>query len=240
MDDQFLLLFLRNKKHNVERAFKTLRNYYFFKKKYSRVFTDFLPSEHEKVISMNCYSPMPFTDSHGRTIVVCQPGRYKWEESSVDAFMAFAVDLGILLNKTEAFSICGAVLIFDLKDFSMETLLKFVSLKFLIFAFRCLQDCLPYSMKGIHVVNEPSFFQTCYGAIKLALPEKIRKRVFFHGSNLQGLHKYVTPEVLPEELGGNLGPVDNTEFLKFALNQESLFKDMIKCGFKKTTSPKSE
>ncbi|XP_035205126.1 retinaldehyde-binding protein 1-like [Stegodyphus dumicola] len=139
MDDKFLLLFLRNKKHNVHRAFKTLRNYYSFKEKYSRVFTDFLPSEHRKVIEMNCYSPMPFLDAHGRGIVICQLGRYQWEENSVEPLMAFAVNMGMLFYKCEAFSICGAVLVYDFKDFTLENLFKSIGVTYLIFAFRCLQ-----------------------------------------------------------------------------------------------------
>ncbi|XP_035228996.1 uncharacterized protein LOC118201080 [Stegodyphus dumicola] len=192
MEDQFLLLFLRNKKHNVERAFKTLRNYYFFKEKHSGVFTNFLPSDHKKVIEMNCYSPMPFIDSYGRGIVLCQLGRFKWQESSVDALMAFAVDLGMVFRDCEAFSVCGAVLIYDFKDFSQENLLKFIGVKYLILAFSCLKDCLPYSVKEIHVVNQPSFYQHFHNVIKYALPEKIRGRLKREEVPTEALRKVTT------------------------------------------------
>ncbi|KFM80786.1 Alpha-tocopherol transfer protein-like protein, partial [Stegodyphus mimosarum] len=181
MDDKFLLMFLRHKKHDVKKTFKTLRNYYHFKEKYSRIFTDFLPSEGKEVMDMNCYSLLPYRDSQGRTIVVCLPGRFEWQEASVNDLMAMALIVGFLGHKIDAVSVCGWVMIFDVKNFSLADLLRFVTIRFLLFAFNSLQDCLPFRIKEIHLVNEPGLYRTTYNAVKHALPKKIRERVFLHG-----------------------------------------------------------
>ncbi|KFM82388.1 Alpha-tocopherol transfer protein-like protein, partial [Stegodyphus mimosarum] len=74
MDDKFLLMFLRCKKHDVQRAFKALRSYYLFKEKYSRVYTDFLPSELKHVMAANCYSSTHFRDVDGRLLAIFRVG----------------------------------------------------------------------------------------------------------------------------------------------------------------------
>ncbi|XP_035216671.1 alpha-tocopherol transfer protein-like isoform X2 [Stegodyphus dumicola] len=176
MDDQFLLSFLRHQKHKVPKAFNTLRNYYHFKEKYSRIFTDFLPSEHKEVMNMNCYSVLPYRDSQGRTITVCTPARLNGKKTSIDDFIAVALTVGLLGCKLDAVSICGWVIIFDAKDFSVADLFKFACVKLLLFVLNSVQDCLPYRLKAIHVVNEPEIFHAIYNTVKHALPKKIRER----------------------------------------------------------------
>ncbi|XP_035216672.1 clavesin-1-like isoform X3 [Stegodyphus dumicola] len=166
--------------------------------------------------------------------------RLNGKKTSIDDFIAVALTVGLLGCKLDAVSICGWVIIFDAKDFSVADLFKFACVKLLLFVLNSVQDCLPYRLKAIHVVNEPEIFHAIYNTVKHALPKKIRERVFMHGSNLEELHKYVSPEFLPEELGGSLGPIDNTEYFKYALTQEAVLEEMRNCGFKKGDTIKSE
>ncbi|KFM58761.1 Alpha-tocopherol transfer protein-like protein, partial [Stegodyphus mimosarum] len=236
MDDKFLLMFLRCKKHDVKQAFKTLRNYYLFKKKYSGIYLDFLPSEVKRILEMNCYTTLPLRDRDGRNVAICRLGRFNWNEASVEELVAAALSTGTLAHRLEAASVCGGVIIFDFEDVSLQHVLKFVTAKFVVFILNCLKDCFPHRVKAIHIVNEPRFFQGFFNIIRFAVPDKLKGRIFFHGNNMEELHKHIPPEILPEELGGKVGPLDNTEYIKFALSQESLVEEMIKCGFKKSTS----
>ncbi|KFM60960.1 hypothetical protein X975_24037, partial [Stegodyphus mimosarum] len=90
--------------------------------------------------------------------------------------MAVTMTVGLLGCKFDAVSICGWVIIFDAKDFSMTDVFKFACVKLLLFVFNSVQNCLPYRIKEIHAVNEPRSFRTIYNALKHILAKKIRGR----------------------------------------------------------------
>ncbi|GFU39595.1 CRAL_TRIO_N domain-containing protein, partial [Nephila pilipes] len=73
MDDAFLIRFLRTKKYDVERAFTSLRNYYVFKARYSKLLTDFKPSELQHVIEMNCVVHLPYRHPSGTAVTYMRP-----------------------------------------------------------------------------------------------------------------------------------------------------------------------
>lgn len=55
----------------------------------------------------------------------------------------------------------------------------------------------------------------------------MKKRLYFHGSNMSSLHEHVTPSSLPPELGGTYGDIDPVEWYKV------LMGDIVKKGTKK-------
>ncbi|KFM57733.1 Alpha-tocopherol transfer protein-like protein, partial [Stegodyphus mimosarum] len=142
--------------------------------------------------------------------------------------------LGIFVNRIEASSVCA--IIFDFTGFSLEQIFKFASPKFVTFMFNSIQDCLPYRIRSMHVVNEPTLFSIFYNIVKFAIPSKLKDRIFMHGKNLEELQKHFPPEILPEELGGTTGPMDSSEFYNYALNHESLIEEMIKCRLQRKPS----
>ncbi|XP_035208126.1 alpha-tocopherol transfer protein-like [Stegodyphus dumicola] len=236
LDDKFLLMFLRCKKHDVQRAFKSLKRYYCFKEKYSGVFTDLLPTELRNIMKTNCYVDMPRRDHHGRNVVIWRLSQCLRTKIPIEKLFAACLTVGILANRIEATSVCGIVLIFDFKDFSLQEIFKFASPKFVMFFFNCIQECLPFRIREVHIVNEPELFNVFYNIIKFAMPKKLMERVFMHGKNLKDLQKYLPPEILPEELEGTAGPLDSTEFYNNALSQECFFKEMVKCGFRRKSA----
>ncbi|OQR72799.1 alpha-tocopherol transfer protein-like [Tropilaelaps mercedesae] len=65
---------------------------------------------------------------------------------------------------------------------------------------------LPIIIRGIHLVNEPVWYQVL---MKMVAPfltdgESVTQ---IHGSNLQSLHRMIDPSVLPREVGGLRGPI---------------------------------
>ncbi|KAK1904457.1 Alpha-tocopherol transfer protein [Dissostichus eleginoides] len=68
------------------------------------------------------------------------------------------------------------------------------------------QDSFPLKVRGIHLVNEPMFFQPVFAMIRPFLPDKIRKRIHMHGADFkETLSDFFSPSVLPPEYGGE-GP----------------------------------
>lgn len=61
-------------------------------------------------------------------------------------------------------------------------------------------------LKEVHVINISPIVDTIVNFVKPFLKEKIRERIHIH-SNLEDLYKFVPKEMLPEEYGGNAGPI---------------------------------
>ncbi|XP_035230597.1 clavesin-1-like [Stegodyphus dumicola] len=177
MDDKFLLMFLRCKKHDVHKAFKALRRYYLFKEKYSRVYTDFLPSELKHVMDVNCYANMHFRDGDGRLVAIFRVGHCRRNGVSAEDIFAAVMTAGLLSCRLKASSVCGCVLIYDLKDLSLEDIYRLASPKFITFVLYGVQDCLPFRLRSIHIVNETALFGTFYNMIKFAVPKKLKERI---------------------------------------------------------------
>jgi hypothetical protein len=73
-----------------------------------------------------------------------------------------------------------------------------------------------------------------YSVIKPFLKEKIRKRINFHAHDIQSLHKFIGPDLLPQFLGGT---VDNDEFpdtelLKRLLKKDEYYNELKTFGYK--------
>ena len=49
-------------------------------------------------------------------------------------------------------------------------------------------------------------------------------QIQFHGSDLSLLHESLSPTILPEEFGGDLGPINNDRMVKAMMDCEEMFK----------------
>ena len=60
------------------------------------------------------------------------------------------------------------------------------------------------------------------------LTEDAKKNIIFH-SSLQFLHDYVPKEILPQELGGDMGPYDNSYSTQAVFAMKDHFEIMEQC-----------
>ncbi|XP_035212997.1 alpha-tocopherol transfer protein-like [Stegodyphus dumicola] len=232
MDDTFFLMFLRCKKYDVQKAFNSFLNFYRFKKKYSGIFTDFLPSDLRKVMSMNSFKDSELRTKDGGIVGILLLGNHKWEQASIEDIVATILHIGLITYRREATQISGGRIIIDFRNVTWHQFLTCASPTMLGLVFSSVENCWPYRLKAIHLVNEPKAFSLFFSMLKFAMPKKVQERFHMHGNDLDGLHKYIPTEMLPEELDGTAGPMDNTEYYKYILSHEDLLKEMNKCGFK--------
>ncbi|KAJ8973508.1 hypothetical protein NQ317_006498 [Molorchus minor] len=66
-------------------------------------------------------------------------------------------------------------------------------------------ECAPTRLKGIHIINQPYIFKMLYQIFKPFLGERIKKCLFFHGSDRKALTEKISAESLPEHIGGTAG-----------------------------------
>lgn len=58
------------------------------------------------------------------------------------------------------------------------------------------------------MVKEPFLFNMVWQMFKPFVKEKLKKRMFFHGSKMASLHKHMAPSHLPKNYGGQLPEID--------------------------------
>lgn len=65
-------------------------------------------------------------------------------------------------------------------------------------------------MSQVHVVKQPFLFDIVWKMFKPFVREKLRGRMFFHGSKMNSLHQYLAPSHLPANYGGQLPEINYT------------------------------
>jgi len=201
-NDDWIVRFLRPCKFYPESARKLIRNYYQFKEKHHDVYEDLIPSNEANIFKHNILVVVPNRDQLGRRILLLELGkRWKHKEVSLDeVFKGCVIFLEAATLEPET-QVHGAEVIFDMDGLSLQQTWQFTP----GFAKRIvdwLQDSVPMRIKGIHIVNQPKIFQIVFALFKPFLREKLRNRIYFHGSDLASLHKHIAPSALPPTYGG--------------------------------------
>jgi CRAL/TRIO domain len=65
-----------------------------------------------------------------------------------------------------------------------------------------IQRCAAYRLAGIHVVHQPAFMSFLWTIVRPFLGEKMRRRIFFHGADIDSLADVMDASLLPPEMGG--------------------------------------
>ncbi|KAJ8962416.1 hypothetical protein NQ317_011445 [Molorchus minor] len=71
-----------------------------------------------------------------------------------------------------------------------------------------IQDAMPLRLKEVHMVKQPFIFNMVWAIFKPFIREKLKSRIFFHGSKMSTLHKHMDPSHLPADYGGVLPKID--------------------------------
>lgn len=72
----------------------------------------------------------------------------------------------------------------------------------------------------MHYINDPySLTHYIYRIIRPVLSKKMRERFHFHGRNVEDLFGFVSPEILPDEIGG-CGGSFNADWYRDALYED--------------------
>lgn len=59
------------------------------------------------------------------------------------------------------------------------------------------QSHMPIRVSALHIINQGWIFDTVFQFFKPFLNDRMREKIFIHGSDLKSLHKYVEPSRLP-------------------------------------------
>lgn len=60
----------------------------------------------------------------------------------------------------------------------------------------------PMTTHAIHILHQSWIFDTMFAVFKPLIDSKMNAKIFFHGSDMDSLHRHVPPQYLPKKYGG--------------------------------------
>lgn len=120
----------------------------------------------------------------------------------------------------------GLIAIFDAKNFSFRHFMSLVAhVPTVIHFLQYVQEADCIDIVQIHFVNCSWVVSKTHSFIKPFLTRELSEKMFFHSSNFDTLHEFVSKELLPVDFGGNDGTLD--EYMKATLKNLRKHRDFI-------------
>ncbi|KAM9845341.1 alpha-tocopherol transfer protein [Aulostomus maculatus] len=202
---EFLIKFLRARDFDVDLALRLLLNYQHWRKDSPEIIDCLAPSSLLDLLQTSYHAVLPQRDHTGSRVLIYRIGQWNpkvWSASEV--FRVSLMTSEIISRETET-QRRGLKVIFDLEGWSFKHALQ-ITRPLARKISSVLVDSFPLKVRGIHLVNEPLFFQPVFALIRPFLPDKIKRRIHMHGVDFQNtLTDFFSLPILPPEYGGE-GP----------------------------------
>lgn len=208
-DSQWLVTMLRGCKFSVERAKTKMDMFYTLRTVLPEFFTrrDPMLPELQRILKLGLQLPLPQPDDHGRRVILMRIGVHNPDEvKTVDIFKVNMMIMDILLEEDDRSVVCGIVLIIDHLNTTIKHMVQY-SPSFAKKTITLLQEGYLYRPQGIHHFHMNSTVAAVFNMFKSFMKEKMRKRLHVH-ANVDSLYEYVPKRILPQEYGGEAGPID--------------------------------
>ncbi|ODN01779.1 Retinaldehyde-binding protein 1 [Orchesella cincta] len=231
--DDFLMRCLRVRKFDVARAAKLVSNYFKVLNEISDMHSHLMPSSQKDVYDLLGIAVLKHRDSEGRTILLARQEPLPAGEFSFDKSLAASM---LVIDEINRRSVdtqrLGIVFVIDWKGFTLAHLRQ-TSPSRLRTCVKIFQDAFPARFKAFHFIRNPLLVSYFYAIVKPFLGDKIRNRVHFHGHDMNNFFKYVSPDILPQFLNGNLNDDDymDAEFTSRLVTQDSYYSEVLSCGY---------
>uniref|UniRef100_A0A182NES0 CRAL-TRIO domain-containing protein n=1 Tax=Anopheles dirus TaxID=7168 RepID=A0A182NES0_9DIPT len=230
IDDDYLIKFLRARFWHVHHAYNLMVRYYAFRDANPEFYESVNPMSLRSLGDDDIISISPYRDQEGRRVICFKFG--KWRPSKipiVDLFRAtmLLLEVGSLEPQSQ---VLGGIGIMDLEGLTLNhawNLTPAVAQKMLAL----LATSMPLRTSQIHIVNQGWVFDTAFQIFKPLLTEKMRQRLFFHGTDRASLHKYIDPEALPERYGGTKPEFPYTYWLEHLSRDERVVDELQQLGY---------
>lgn len=173
---------------------------------------------------------MPENDFRGHPIFLFKLGSWDVVETSYIEMHRAAMLCLEHLARDPTTQTLGMVMLFDYADLTTEKILS-INVGLIRRGFEYLQDCMPMRLKAMHAVREGTAFDVLFTLIKPFLKKKLTDRFHAYGHSFEGLHKDISPHVLPEEYGGDAPPLDFEGFWSSLEAYEDDYEDDSNYGY---------
>lgn len=90
---------------------------------------------------------------------------------------------------------------------------------------------MPYRADTVHIVNQSWAFDVMFNVFKPLLNEKMRSKLFFHGTNMESLHKHIDKENLPTKYGGYMDDYQYETWFEYMKSDSRVLSEMKQLGY---------
>lgn len=193
-------------------VYQTMETYFLARRKYQRYVAYQIP-ELEKMMRLYddgyCYA-LAERDAEGQRIVFLQTRKMDPDLYTVYDSIHLLCFVGMVLLEEEETQIAGISVIIDHSEAKMKHFMSPVDMRdFMDFFINCNVS----RQKEIYIINLPSIAHFLLEIFKMALKEKLRKRIFLP-NDMKDLKNYVNPALIPKDHGGT-GPSETEMMAKF-------------------------
>ncbi|CAH1796754.1 unnamed protein product [Owenia fusiformis] len=236
-DTTHLLLYLRCCKFSQLMARKKIENYMKVMTETPEWFKDLNPSDPRilAVLDSTFVFPLPGYDDLGRKVVFFRTGKF-FEISAKfnkhDVFRA-CIMLIAFVNRDEQTQVNGVVYLTDNSGMEMKHI-NYFGVENYLKALKIWQNSFPGRYKEFHYYNPGVAFSAFMQMAKSVMPDKVKKRLFIHGSNMEDVYKVIPMKMLPDDYlpdeydGPSPGTVKQIiEKLKKDVNQADFKKEIM-------------
>lgn len=230
MDDDFLIRFLRARNYNLKSAYRLIVNYYKFKEEYPEIHQQLNAAQMRLIGDDNVIMVPPYRTPCGRRMLIYRIGNWDPRKYSIKELFKATVgvlELGLLEPRAQ---ILGGNVIFDLKNLTMAHVWA-VTPQVASMMISLMVTAFPIKTNAIHILNQSWVFDTIFAVFKPLLDAKMRNRIYFHGTNLESLHKHLPPEYLPKDYGGVRNDHPYYKWIEFLCQDPIIVEHMKQMGY---------
>lgn len=239
-DENFLLIFLRLTKYNVDQACQRYEKFFILPKKF--------PNHHcgkveniEKCLELydsGYFYPLPERDEEGRKVLVLNVIRRDVDKFSVsDIIQCVSYVLTILLEEPEN-QIAGFSIILNHTDVQLKNMLTPTDLKIV---FESMKSSITIRQKKLLLVHNSTVVSKILEFCSMIISDKIKERIVIL-KDISDLRQHVKPQsILPKEFGGDRDEAEMiAEFRKILIKKRDVYIKSITYEVDWTKVPKAK
>ncbi|KAG6798244.1 alpha-tocopherol transfer protein isoform X1 [Apis mellifera caucasica] len=230
MDDDFLIRFLRTRNFNVNRAHRLIVNYCNFKEEHPEIHQDIRPLEMKYIGDDDVVSVPPYRTQCGRRIMIYRLGNWDPRKYSVEEIFKATIiilELGVLEPRAQ---ILGGTVIFDLEGITMAHAWT-ITPQVANMVIALMVSAFPMKTHAIHILHQSWVFDVMFSVFKPLLDARMQKKIFFHGGNMDSLHKHISPFHLPKRYGGTREELPYYKWIDNLSKVPQIVKEMKQLGY---------
>ncbi|GAB6032255.1 hypothetical protein CHUAL_010895 [Chamberlinius hualienensis] len=234
-DDEFISMFLHGCKFNLEKTKKKITMYYENRKKIPQWWAnrDLTQECIKSLAHLNTTVALIDKDPNYPLVAFTIGYRFGPDQGDFDEYGKLSSLILEVIMRRQNCKKNGLIWIVDCRNYPGWLLRRFLwppTSKNVITSFYL---SMPFKIRRVIFLDAPKILIAAYNIIKHLLSEKLRQRVHFYGSNWSNFGDHVDMNYLPEEYGGNAGPIQLHDdlFLEELLSYTEYFVDDNRYGF---------
>ncbi|CAO1301244.1 unnamed protein product [Diamesa hyperborea] len=227
-DDSFFLQFLRARKFNNSQAHELYENYFINVRQHPKWHADD-EKKNQKVMQMfdrGVYYPLSQRDAEGRKIIYNNVSKLDPSIDTPESHFSTIFEVYTQLIEDEITQITGLVVISDCTGFTSKHL-SCVSIPDIVVLANCLKNAMTARIKCIYILNLPPFARILLDVFKIALSDKLKKRLVVVKDMEEFKSKYFDAKLLPKEFGGITPEADMIKEFQETMKQNQKKRQQI-------------